>query len=182
MLFLNKWWNRTASATTALGYKTSDLSIDLSINITTRFSVPVRGVGVQVLDDIFGYRASGDGLSLSQVDQVRGDLSSMIGRRLPAQPQAGGRRVEERRGLFAFVVLLLLIVSSLRDFALHYHLWIPEGVDAADRRWHWAGRLTEHGIAEGPHAGYIYRLKPKHTDGVWSVILKLLSEPLWQLC
>ncbi len=34
------------------------------------FLVPVGGVGLQVLDDVFGYGPSKDGLSFSQIDQV----------------------------------------------------------------------------------------------------------------
>ncbi len=36
--------------------------------------VPVGGVGLQVLDYVFGYGPSKDGLSFSQINQVRRDL------------------------------------------------------------------------------------------------------------
>lgn len=37
-------------------------------------TVPVGGVGLQVLDDVFGYGPSKDGLSFTQIDLVRRDL------------------------------------------------------------------------------------------------------------
>lgn len=39
---------------------------------------PVAGVGLQVLDDVFGDGTNNNGLALSEVNQVGSDLRAMI--------------------------------------------------------------------------------------------------------
>lgn len=63
-----------------------------------------------MLDDVSGNGADHDGLPLAQVDQVGSDLSAVVARRLPAKPQAGGRRVEWQRLRVAVLVLLFLLL------------------------------------------------------------------------
>lgn len=71
---------------------------------------PVAGVRLQMLDDVFSDRANNDGLAFSEVNQVGGDLRAMITWGVPANKQAGGRRVEWLLPGTAILLLFLLLV------------------------------------------------------------------------
>lgn len=124
---------------------------------------PVAGVRLQVLDDVFGDGTNDNGLALAKVDQVGSDLRAVVARGVPANTQAGGRRVE-RRWAGAAVLVFLIFVGVQRSL-VPLQLGLLQHMDAADGGRDRAGRLAQHGLAEGPHARHIHSLQDSNTAG-----------------
>lgn len=109
-----------------------------------------------MLDDVSGDGADDDGLALPQVDGVRRDLRAVVAGGIPANTQAGGRRVKWRPPGAAVLVLLVLV--RVRRCLVPLQVGLLQSVNVADGRGHGAWRLAQHGFTERPHASHIYRL------------------------
>lgn len=132
------------------------------LSFTVRKHQPVAGVRLQMLDDVFGDGTDNNGLALSEVNQVGSDLRAVIARGVPANTQAGGRRVEWwRPGTAVFVFLVFLCVHRS---LVPMQLGLLQRVDVADSCRHRAGRLAQHCLAEGPHASHIHSLHNSKTQ------------------
>lgn len=63
-----------------------------------------------MLDDVFVDGADNDGLALSKVDQVGGDLRAVVTWGVPADTQAGRGRVDQRRRQGIVIILFIIVL------------------------------------------------------------------------
>ena len=122
--------------------------------MTRRRYLPVAVVRLQMLNDVFADGADGDGLALSEVNQVGGDLRAVVTRGVPGNAQAGGRRVERRRRPGIAFLLFICIHRGL----VPLQLGLLQRVDVADGCRHRAGGLAQHCLAEGAHTRHVHSL------------------------